>query len=62
MAASLAAFVVVYAIVFGAGFVFLLRLMRRPPTVGETGTAEAGVPIRSAGITPRSQPRCGIAP
>ena len=37
VAASLAAFVVVYAIVFGAGFVFLLRLVRRPPTVGETG-------------------------
>ena len=51
VAASLAAFVVVYAIVFGAGFVFVLRLMRRPPTVGETGP-QAGVPVRSAGITP----------
>ena len=40
VAVSLAAFVVVYAIVFGAGFVFLLRLMRRPPTVGESGTAD----------------------
>ncbi len=59
VAASLAAFVAVYAIVFGAGFVFLLRLVRRPPTVGETGP-EPGVPIRSAGITPvaalRDQP------
>jgi cytochrome d ubiquinol oxidase subunit I len=59
VAASLAAFVTVYAIVFGAGFVFLLRLVRRPPTVGETGP-QAGVPIRSAGITPvaalRDQP------
>ena len=45
------AFVVVYLIVFGAGFVFLLRLMRRPPTVGESGPP-AGMPIRSAGITP----------
>ena len=49
--ASLAGFVVVYAIVFGAGLLFLLRLLRRPPTVGESGP-EAGVPIRSAGITP----------
>jgi cytochrome d ubiquinol oxidase subunit I len=59
VAASLAAFVAVYAIVFGTGFVFLLRLIRRPPTVGETGP-QTGVPIRSAGITPaaalRDQP------
>jgi cytochrome bd ubiquinol oxidase subunit I len=59
VAVSLAAFVAVYAIVFGTGFVFLLRLVRRPPTVGETGP-QAGVPIRSAGITPvaalRDQP------
>ena len=51
VAASLAGFVAVYAIVFGAGFVFLLRLMGRPPTVGESGP-ETGVPVRSAGITP----------
>ncbi len=51
VAASLAAFVVVYAIVYGTGLIFVLRLMRRPPTVGETGP-EAGVPVRSAGITP----------
>jgi cytochrome d ubiquinol oxidase subunit I len=61
VAVSLAAFVAVYAIVFGAGFLFLLRLVRRPPTVGETGP-EPGVPIRSAGITPvaalRDQPQC----
>jgi cytochrome d ubiquinol oxidase subunit I len=57
--ASLAAFVAVYAIVFGTGFLFLFRLMRRAPTVGETGP-EPGVPIRSAGIAPvaalRDQP------
>ena len=29
----------------------LLRLMQRPPSVGETGP-EKGVPVRSAGITP----------
>jgi cytochrome bd ubiquinol oxidase subunit I len=49
--ASLAAFVVVYAIVFGAGFTFIFRLMSRPPTVGESGPTP-GVPVRSAGITP----------
>jgi cytochrome bd ubiquinol oxidase subunit I len=51
VAVSLAGFVVVYAIVFGAGFIFLLRLLRRAPTVGESGP-EAGLPVRSAGITP----------
>jgi cytochrome bd ubiquinol oxidase subunit I len=49
--ASLAALIVVYAIVFGTGLIFVLRLMRRPPTVGESGP-QAGVPVRSAGITP----------
>jgi cytochrome d ubiquinol oxidase subunit I len=48
---SLAGFVAVYGIVFGAGLVFMLRLMRRTPTVGESGP-ETGVPVRSAGITP----------
>jgi cytochrome d ubiquinol oxidase subunit I len=51
VATSLAAFVVVYLIVFGAGLLFVLRLMRRPPTIGESGPPP-GVPIRSAGITP----------
>ncbi len=51
VAASLAAFVVVYAIVFGAGFFFLFRVLRRPPTIGEPGPP-SGVPVRSAGITP----------
>ena len=51
VAASLAGFVAVYLIVFGTGLVFLLRTMRRPPMVGETGPP-TGVPIRSAGITP----------
>jgi cytochrome d ubiquinol oxidase subunit I len=51
VASSLAGFVVVYLIVFGAGFVFLFRVIRRPPTVGEIGPPP-GVPIRSAGITP----------
>jgi cytochrome bd ubiquinol oxidase subunit I len=51
VAVSLAGFVIVYAIVFGAGFYFMLRLVRRPPTVGEPGPRR-GVPVRSAGITP----------
>lgn len=51
VAVSLAAFVVVYAIVFGAGFFFLYRLLRRPPVTGEAGP-QTGVPVRTAGITP----------
>jgi cytochrome d ubiquinol oxidase subunit I len=49
--ASLTGFVVAYAIVFGAGLLFVLRLVRRPPLAGESGP-ERGVPVRSAGITP----------
>jgi cytochrome d ubiquinol oxidase subunit I len=51
VATSLAAFAIVYLIVFGAGFLFMFRLMRKAPTVGEPGPPK-GVPVRSAGITP----------
>ena len=51
VAISLAAFVVVYLIVFGAGFVFRLRLRARPPVEDETGP-EAEVPVRTAGLLP----------
>jgi cytochrome d ubiquinol oxidase subunit I len=51
VAVSLIGIVTVYLIVFGAGLLFLIRLMRRPPTVGESGPP-TGMPIRSAGITP----------
>ncbi len=51
VATSLAAFAVVYLIVFGAGFLFLLRLMRRPPVPGEGGPSPQQ-PLRSAGIMP----------
>jgi cytochrome d ubiquinol oxidase subunit I len=51
VATSITAFAVVYFIVFGAGLVFLLRLMRRAPSVGEMGPPK-GIPVRSAGITP----------
>jgi cytochrome d ubiquinol oxidase subunit I len=53
VATSLAAFAVVYLIVFGAGFTFIFRLMQRTPGVGEDGPPK-GVPVRSAGITPIS--------
>ncbi|NMS52560.1 cytochrome ubiquinol oxidase subunit I, partial [Vibrio parahaemolyticus] len=34
---SLTAFIVVYFVVFGAGFFYLLRLMRKSPTRYEEG-------------------------
>ncbi len=51
VATSLVAFIVVYFIVFGTGFLFIGRLMARPPTAGEPGPPH-GVPVRTAGITP----------
>jgi len=51
VSASLAAFAVVYFLVFGAGVFYLLRLMARAPEAGEPGP-EAGAPVRAAGITP----------
>ena len=50
VAASLAAFAVVYFIVFAAGFAYLLRLMARPPASADSG--EPTTPIRTAGIVP----------
>ncbi|MFP4126303.1 MAG: cytochrome ubiquinol oxidase subunit I [Alphaproteobacteria bacterium] len=49
--ASLVAFIVVYFIVFGAGTLYLLALMRRPVVSAEPEHAERE-PIRTAGITP----------
>ena len=49
VAVSLAGFVTVYAIVYGAGLLFLLRLVRRPPSVGERGP-QPDVPVRGAGV------------
>jgi cytochrome bd ubiquinol oxidase subunit I len=51
VATSLAAFAVVYLLVFGAGFLFLMRMMARPPVVGE-GPPSPSLPVRTAGITP----------
>ncbi len=50
VAASLAAFAVVYFLVFGAGVYYLLRLMAQPPQAHEPEPASA--PQRAAGITP----------
>ena len=51
VATSLAAFAIVYLIVFGAGFMFLLRIVSRPPAMGERGPP-SHEPTRTAGITP----------
>jgi cytochrome d ubiquinol oxidase subunit I len=51
VAGSLIAFVVVYTIVFGAGVLYLLRLMRTPVRADEPARA-SDTPIRSAGVTP----------
>jgi cytochrome d ubiquinol oxidase subunit I len=51
---SLALFMTVYFIVFGAGLWYLFRLFRHPPGPHETG-AETEPPIRTAGITPGPQ-------
>lgn len=51
VAASLAGFVVVYFLVFGAGTWFLFRLFSHAPAQQEPGLLQ-GDPIRTAGITP----------
>ena len=51
VAASLAAFVVVYFVVFGAGIWYLLHLMRQAPGAHQAGPPQ-GQAVRSAGITP----------
>jgi len=54
VAASLIAFVIVYFFVFGAGTLFILRLMGHSPHPGETGP-DKGQVTRTAGITPVPQ-------
>jgi cytochrome d ubiquinol oxidase subunit I len=51
IATSLIAFVVVYAVVYCAGILFMLRLVSRPPVPGEPDHP-TGQPTRTAGITP----------
>lgn len=51
VAASVAAFVIVYLAVFGAGIFYLLRMMGKRPQLKEP-EPDPGIPSRSAGITP----------
>jgi len=51
VSASLAGFVAVYLIVFGAGAFYLLRLMARRPEPAAAGPGDLG-PVRAAGILP----------
>ncbi|KAB0679736.1 cytochrome ubiquinol oxidase subunit I [Aureimonas leprariae] len=51
VAASLVAFVLIYFAVFGAGTLYILKLMSHAPHRGESGP-ETGMPIRTAGVTP----------
>ena len=53
--ASLLAFIIVYFIMFGAGTMYILRLMNKPAT-GKEEAAASG-PLRSAGITPAAADR-----
>lgn len=53
---SLAAFAVVYFVVFGAGIYYLLRLMGQPPRADEPGP-QGDAPLRAAGIASVPSPR-----
>ncbi|MFW2587269.1 cytochrome ubiquinol oxidase subunit I [Sagittula sp. SSi028] len=53
VAASLIAFIVVYFAVFGAGTIYILRMMSKPPASPKLGLRDG--PIRTAGITPVHQ-------
>jgi len=55
VATSLLIFVIVYFLVFGAGTVYILRLMKHAPHQGEAAPAHS--PIRTAGITPSTSIR-----
>jgi len=63
VAASLAAFAVVYFAVFGAGLFYILRLMNHAPSAHEPGIAPHE-PLRAAGITPAAgiDPGRALAP
>jgi cytochrome d ubiquinol oxidase subunit I len=57
---SLAAVVLVYCVIFGAGTIYILRLMSRSP--GPVGDAEDLGPTRAAGITPAASVQRRRAP
>lgn len=50
VAASLAAFVIIYFIVFGTGVLYIFRLLAKPPVAHEPDMPK--MPLRTAGITP----------
>jgi cytochrome bd ubiquinol oxidase subunit I len=53
VASSLLAFMLVYTVVFGAGTVYVLRVLKRPPRIeGDEADTEAHTPLRAAGTTP----------
>ena len=58
--ASLMAFVVIYFFVFGAGIMYLFKLMAKAPEIGEPESDTSG-PIRTAGITPGAGPEVSPA-
>jgi cytochrome d ubiquinol oxidase subunit I len=60
VAASLVAFVVVYFAVFGAGVLYILKLMSKAPGAHETEPPH--IPVRTAGITPASAIHTGPMP
>lgn len=51
VAVSLIAFIIVYFLIFGAGVVYILRLMGQPPSAGTSGPKPQDA-MRSAGIMP----------
>ncbi|MBI0534822.1 cytochrome ubiquinol oxidase subunit I [Roseomonas sp. KE2513] len=61
VATSLAAFAVVYFVVFGAGIWYLFKLFQQTPRAQE-GAPPSGQPIRTAGITPAPSAAPGAAP
>ncbi len=61
VATSLAAFAVVYFLVFGAGIWYLFKLFQQTPRHHE-GAPPQGQPIRSAGITPGPSVAAGADP
>jgi cytochrome d ubiquinol oxidase subunit I len=64
VAASLAAFAIVYFVVFGAGIWYLIRLFSETPHPHQEGPPQ-GQPVRTAGITPAPSmtgPKAGYAP
>ena len=60
VATSLIAFIVVYFFIFGAGTVYLLRMMNKRPATPKLGLREG--PIRTAGVTPAPQQDPDVIP